>query len=1124
MGRPELKKGTPRMSQCVSVRTKGRIPAILAIVVILTSAGGRATVAQIVTPVPLDQRGRSDAERAGTHDAANLRTVFWNFGMVGDYPPDPGNVDLSVLHSVEVPKGSGMNYSDGITPFVLAKVQGRDGHDIYAMETGFRERQAISPSHNRVMRFEPRPGYFQADPAINLADSPAMSHDARTWPHSWPDRLLDPDDPGWVGKWNGYFGKRPAADQESYTVMDDQYYDAWNFRPDSRDSTRYGLGLRVEVRGFQWSNPQAGNVIFWHYDITNEGTTDYNDNIIFGLYMDSGVGGSALSCDNIYESDDDNAYFNRRFGDQVINLVYTWDNGGHGRDLSGNCARTGYLGYAYLETPGNSTDGIDNDEDGITDELRDGGPGEKIVGQDAIRTEISRRYNMARFVATYGPLEKRPAYQVGLWWTGDEDLDWNAEFNDTGADGIFGTQDTGERDGIPTAGEPNFDRTDLHESDQIGLTGFKFNRIKAGQGNPSTQIDDIVFYDNPARPGPKQLYERFTSPDSATRFDAPLANNYNIGFLFASGPFRLPAGKTERFSLALAYGGDLDELRRTVQTVQLIYNANYQFAEPPPMPTATAEVGDGFVRLSWDDIAERGRDAVTGENDFEGYRIYRSTDPDFRDPRIIMTGTGSNLFGNGRPIAQFDLVDGRRGYSERVEEGVAYYLGADTGIKHTWADSTVTNGQMYYYAVTSYDYGPKAAPGVASVDSMAFYPSENPISVSKTLRGGVILPPNVVAVRPEPKVLGYTPAGTEPAVRVAGQGVGTVDVQVVNSNLVPDGHLFAITFQPAGPESLRAASYTLRDSSAQATLFTTGRDLRGEGIGPVGSGLLPIVNTLPHVEVDAMRSGFSPESRTDARFDVSYQEALPINLRRPGFPDDLTIFFSDTVQDTSLAAIGLPATPVKFKVIAHGAEGDRQLDLRFYDIDPDGRNGPLRPNGLLDRQGEYIEVMTYAAAQPRTPRATWRFGLADSSLTPPGEGDEFRLVLRRPFGADDVYVLRSRGQRTDLESGRAEDAFHPYVVPNPYVAAAAFEPERFAVSGRGDRRIEFRGLPQDCVIRIYSVRGDLVQTLEHNGSNDGFVAWNLRTKDNLDVAPGLYIYHVDGGTLGTRIGKFAIIK
>jgi hypothetical protein len=263
-------------------------------VALLASLPAAAAARDLEPVVPPSQRGRIDAERSGTHDASNIRTIFYNFGMVGDYPPDPGNVDLSVFHSAEVPKGSGLNYSDGVTPFVLAKIRQRNGTDAYIMETGFRERQGESPNFNRVMRFEPRPGFFQPDPTINRGRSPAISNDPRTWPASWPDRLADPDDPGWPASWNGYFGKRPAADQESFTVMDDDFYDAWDFFPDSRDTTRRGLGLRVEVRGFQWANPQAGNVIFWHYDITNEGTTDYDDNIIFGLYMDSGVGGSAI--------------------------------------------------------------------------------------------------------------------------------------------------------------------------------------------------------------------------------------------------------------------------------------------------------------------------------------------------------------------------------------------------------------------------------------------------------------------------------------------------------------------------------------------------------------------------------------------------------------------------------------------------------------------------------------------------------------------------------------------------------------------------------------------------------------------------------------------------------------
>jgi hypothetical protein len=153
--------------------------------------------------------------------------------------------------------------------------------------------------------------------------------------------------------------------------------------------------------------------------------------------MDSGVGGSAESCDRIPESDDDNAYFDRTFDQDVINLVYTWDKRGHGRSLTSNCGRTGYLGYAYLETPGKSLDQEDNDLDGIVDEKRDGGPGERIVGQDAIRAYAQAHYDMARFAIANGAIEKRPAYRAGVWWTGDEDMDWNPELHDTGADGVW---------------------------------------------------------------------------------------------------------------------------------------------------------------------------------------------------------------------------------------------------------------------------------------------------------------------------------------------------------------------------------------------------------------------------------------------------------------------------------------------------------------------------------------------------------------------------------------------------------------------------------------------------------------------------------------------------------------
>jgi hypothetical protein len=1086
------------------------------LVVTLLYAGQLSAQTTALFPVvPKSLRGNSLYERKGMHDANNIRTEFWNYGMVGNYPSDPLNVDLTTFHSMEVPKGSGVNYSDGTTPFVLSHITDLDGVESYIMETGYRERQAIR-SNGQQMRFEPRPGYFQPDVSINQALSPAISNDPRTWPETWPDK-----DHAWDGAWDGYFGKRPAADEESFTVMDDDYYDSWKrYFPDSRDPTRRGLGMRVEVRGFQWANPQSEDVIFWHYDIANEGTTDYpasgeKENIIFGLYMDSGVGGEAISCDGIAESDDDNAYWDRSYAG--LNLVYTWDLYGHGVGLGTKCAPTGYLGYAYLETPGKPYDGVDNDDDGITDESRASGPGQLIEGQANIAAYANAHYNMAKFEAYYGKLEDRPAFKAGRWWTGDENMNWVAEYDDYGADGLPHTGDIGEGDGIPTDGETNFDKTDADESDQIGLTGFKMNRIAAGKGNPSTVTDNIIFYTDPQN-WPQRLYEQFTNPIVANRFDNAVAANYNIGFLFASGPFTLKAGDRQRFSLALAFGANLIDLRTTISVVQAIYNANYQFSTPPPTPTVKAEVGDGYVQLTWDDVAERGTNPIVGYDAFEGYKIYRSTDPDFLDPKVILNGQGTNTLGHGRALAQFDLIDGKAGYTSTSVQGISYWLGSETGLTHSYRDTAVTNGQLYYYAVCSYDWGPVLSRGTSN---FTYYPSESALNVTRTLRGGTVLPKNVIIARPNPKILGYSPADVSSTAHVSGGGYGTVGVKTIQSADVPDGHVFSISFLN-DPDSVHADAYVLKDSTTGETLFSTGNIFDGSMNGQVGGGILPIVYTPSTVLIDSA-TGWAAGSATNASLDVQYKTVggLPINYRRAGFPNDISIIFSNTVVDTSAGYFPVyDAVPTKFTVIAHSASGDRKLKFLFLDLDGDN---------TLSHQGggshEAIQILTGTDSIPTSRRITWTVQMVNdnASTVNPTLGDVFDLRLDRPFSTGDVFTFTSKAQVVSNEAAKQEFQ-QPYVVPNPYVGAASFEPNPFGIQGRGDRRLEFRSVPRGCTIRIFTIHGDLVQTLHQDGSTNGFVPWDLRTKDNLDVAPGLYIYHVDGGAAGTYIGKFAIIK
>jgi hypothetical protein len=281
------------------------------------------------------------------------------------------------------------------------------------------------------------------------------------------------------------------------------------------------------------------------------------------------------------------------------------------------------------------------------------------------------------------------------------------------------------------------------------------------------------------------------------------------------------------------------------------------------------------------------------------------------------------------------------------------------------------------------------------------------------------------------------------------------------------------------------------------------------------------VFTPPTILIDTVNTGFVAGSPTNAKLSVIYNASIsPINKKRFGFPADITIRFSNSVLDTSVGQFPFSPQPVKFTVIAHTASGDVKLPFLFFDLNGDSTLSHI------DANHETIQILTGPDSLPPGLRSTWLVTLTNDNLNTrtPGAGDTYQLKLLTPYTAGDVFTFTSKAEAVSADLAQKEFKGSPYVVPNPYVGAASFEPAPFGVQGRGDRRIEFRNLPQSCTIHIYTVRGDLVQTIYQDGSTGGFAPWNLRTKDNLDVAPGLYIYHVDAGKYGTYVGKFAIIK
>jgi len=274
-------------------------------------------------------------------------------------------------------------------------------------------------------------------------------------------------------------------------------------------------------------------------------------------------------------------------------------------------------------------------------------------------------------------------------------------------------------------------------------------------------------------------------------------------------------------------------------------------------------------------------------------------------------------------------------------------------------------------------------------------------------------------------------------------------------------------------------------------------------------------------------SGYRAGSPAPTPIRISYQPSLDPNVRRPGYPVSISIVFDDVVRDTSIQSGQFTAKPAKFVVIAHTAQGDQQLNFRFRDSNNDGWLSYIDVDGTTPDSTELIDIVTYLPSAPNAGRPTWRIEFdtaAKGPVPPPRLGDIVDIRVQKPLGDGDVFTFTAHAKGVDLAAAKQGFETRPYVVPNPYVGAASFEPARFATSGRGDRRIEFRGIPANSTVRVYNVRGDLIQTLRQDGSDAGMVAWDLRTKDNLDLAPGLYIFHVDAPGVGTHVGKFAVVK
>jgi hypothetical protein len=145
---------------------------------------------------------------------------------------------------------------------------------------------------------------------------------------------------------------------------------------------------------------------------------------------------------------------------------------------------------------------------------------------------------------------------------------------------------------------------------------------------------------------------------------------------------------------------------------------------------------------------------------------------------------------------------------------------------------------------------------------------------------------------------------------------------------------------------------------------------------------------------------------------------------------------------------------------------------------------------------------------------SWMFSL-DTAFYNPSEGDVLTVEGAPMNGPDDVFLFRPDGINATAASNELKNI---RVAPNPYFGRYSAQIETV----NQPSVITFNRLPVKCTIRIYSLAGDLVRTLE-NTDGDGAETWDLLSSTGQQVASGMYIFHVESD-YGEHLGRFAIIK
>lgn len=687
--------------------------------------------------------------------------------------------------------------------------------------------------------------------------------------------------------------------------------------------------------------------------------------------------------------------------------------------------------------------------------------------------------------------------------------------------------------------------------DEMGVTDFHYF-FAPGPTQDSTQW--AVLSSNPNSPAlraDKSYYFHDAGQDDRIDNTEWIPKNVPNGaewaYFVMSGPVDLAAGDSTRFTIGLTAGVGLDQFKSNVARAQVLAKSGFLGPGPPSPPTLSAVPGDRVIRLYWDDAPEHSADPFSGAQDFEGYKIYRLSKGPYGtdDWGDEITNSSGDIVGYV-PLAQFDKIDGIVGVDPLWP---FQNLGNDTGLRHSFVDRNVVDGVQYTYCITVYDKGDTSK-------QLRSYESGRTTGATAQ---------NVASAIPGTEATGLVLGSTSnDTLFVASTDSGCyVTVDVIDPHSVT-GHQYELSFsyftnlagklvyqqgfnlfdKTTGLYLLQNAVLTDQTTGGDNTPFTNGLRFNFySNRWPINTGIIDLDWLHPASTKDGAKMPYWYGKRYLAEdLEVTVDTKNPVSI--PAFTGYGTATYKVPLRVKNIRT-GEDLSPY-MKVIDMAGKfpgQDRYNAINYpagsWDLSPGGACWNPIVDSLITANDFTVAVESADRLIGYDANGTALFALYTvhpPDGTAPNDGDKFYLGTRMGFPRDAILPFSTTQSYTDQQKVTASSLNAIRVVPNPYIVSEAWD--IYIRMGK----VMFTHLPEICDIRIYTVAGDLVKTIQHRGIRQsretpgsysaadvtraslGFEEWDLTTDSQLAVAFGLYVYVVGTPNGMQKVGKLGIIR